>query len=112
MKTCAGIANSDYQDAGSNVELSTSTGPAASSQSLGADMPVDPSKVHEMLRMMQDNPGMLQDMRAAVANMTPEQIQAAVCVLPILQIYCSINGMSINCCSSSALCSHSCSTVK
>ncbi|BDA44955.1 probable mitochondrial import receptor subunit TOM34 at N-terminal half [Coccomyxa sp. Obi] len=72
-----GIAGTDHQDAGSNVELSTTPEPAAASHQSGADMPVDPSKLHEMLRMMQDNPGMLQDMRAAVANMTPEQIQAA-----------------------------------
>ncbi len=87
---CAGIAGTNHQDAESSVELSTSPGPAAASHPSGFDMPVDPSKVHEMLRMMQDNPGMLQDMRAAVANMTPEQIQAAVGLLLITQV-CSID---------------------
>lgn len=81
---CADIAGTYHQDAGPNVELSASPGLAAASQSSEADMPVHPSKVHDMLRMMHDSPGMLQDMRAAVANMTPEQIQAAVCLLLIL----------------------------
>lgn len=84
--TCPGIAGTGHQDAGSNVEPSTSLAPAAALQSSDPEMAIDSNKLHEMLRMMQDNPGMLQDMRAAVANMTPEQLEAAVCTLPILPL--------------------------
>lgn len=34
--------------------------------------------MQQVLRTMQENPAMLQQMRAAVSNMSPEQLQAAV----------------------------------
>lgn len=39
---------------------------------------MDPDQMRQALRMMRDNSGMLEQMRAAVTNMTPEQLQAGV----------------------------------
>ena len=79
LRPATGIIGSELEgseNVSSNAEVSTSR-PSAEAP-CGPAFPMDTSQMRDVLRGLQDNPGMLEQMRAAVTNMSPEQIQEAV----------------------------------